>query len=122
MYTASFLPFNPQPHNRCARFNPGGTSMSNRQGHGHGERNTRYPVGRKEKDRMQYSSPFVTRPYRAPRPAMALWRASFSFRAWSHARPLPPDCASRRAFFSSCRVLAFSRGSITTSSSSAFLR
>lgn len=56
----------------------------------------------------------------APLPARAEDLASFSFLAWSQALPLPPAFASLCALFSSFKVLAFSLGSITTNSSSAF--
>lgn len=57
----------------------------------------------------------------APRPAKLLALAIFSFLAASHSRPVfPPLLASRSALFSSFNVLAFSLGSITINSSSAF--
>jgi hypothetical protein len=58
--------------------------------------------------------------YFAPLPANAEVLASLSFLAWSHALPVPPALASLWAFFSSFSVLALSRGSMTTISSSAF--
>jgi len=61
-------------------------------------------------------------PYFAPLPAKADDLANLSFRTLSHSLPLPPLLASLCALFSSFNVLAFSRGSITTNSSSAFFR
>lgn len=59
--------------------------------------------------------------YLAPLPAKADPLANFSFRLISHSLPVePPAFASLFAFISSLSDLAFSLGSITTNSSSAF--
>lgn len=61
-------------------------------------------------------------PQVAPLPDDAAALAICAFLIRSHSRPVFPPLASLSAFFCSLIVCAFTRGSMTTSSSSAFLR